>query len=356
MSTTDDVTSGTTTMPDFEIDPGTLRHLGDAAVGVELDTRDMILNLGPQHPETHGTLRLVVRLDGEHVVAADPVIGYMHRGYEKLTEFRTYPQITTLINRIDWLTRFANEVPFIHTAELLMEIEAPPPRSRSARSSPSCRASRRSTCSSARWASSRRAHAGVLGLPRPRARPQPHRGGDRRPLPPELQPHRRDQGRPALGLDRRLPRRHEEHPRRLRRLRGRPGRQRDLRARGIGIVPSGARRGVRPLRREPAPRASTGTCAATASRASCTGSSTSRSGPTATATRPRATGCSLQETRASPRAMVLQTPATASRRPDHGEGAAHHQGARGRGLGRDREPARPDGYYVVSRARPARSG
>jgi NADH-quinone oxidoreductase subunit D len=60
------------------------------------------------------------------VVSADPVIGYMHRGYEKLTEFRTYPQITTLINRIDWLSSFANEVPFMHGAELLMGIEAPP--------------------------------------------------------------------------------------------------------------------------------------------------------------------------------------------------------------------------------------
>jgi NADH-quinone oxidoreductase subunit D len=95
-------------------------------VNVELDTGDMVLNIGPQHPATHGTLRLVVRLDGERVVAADPVIGYMHRGYEKLVEFRTYPQITTLINRIDWLSSFANEVPFIHCAEQLMSIEAPP--------------------------------------------------------------------------------------------------------------------------------------------------------------------------------------------------------------------------------------
>ncbi|HWS45155.1 MAG TPA: NADH-quinone oxidoreductase subunit D 1 [Acidimicrobiia bacterium] len=95
-------------------------------MNVELDTGDMVLNIGPQHPATHGTLRLVVRLDGERVVAADPVIGYMHRGYEKLTEFRTYPQITTLINRIDWLSSFANEVPFISAAEHLMGIEAPP--------------------------------------------------------------------------------------------------------------------------------------------------------------------------------------------------------------------------------------
>src|SRR3954468_133018 len=113
-------------VPGFEIQPGALRHLADAAVNVELDTGDMILNLGPQHPATHGTLRLVVRVDGERVVAADPVIGYMHRGYEKLTEFRTYPQITTLINRIDWLSSFANEVPFISCAEQIMEIEAPP--------------------------------------------------------------------------------------------------------------------------------------------------------------------------------------------------------------------------------------
>lgn len=116
----------TATHPGFEVDPGLYRHLADAQVGVELDTGDMVLSMGPQHPATHGTLRLVVRLDGERVVAADPVIGYMHRGYEKLTEFRTYPQITTLVNRIDWLSSFANEVPFVHGAERLMEIEAPP--------------------------------------------------------------------------------------------------------------------------------------------------------------------------------------------------------------------------------------
>src|SRR5439155_4917693 len=98
----------TTETPSFEVDPSIYRHLADAQVNVELDTGDMILNLGPQHPATHGTLRIVVRLDGERVIAADPVIGYMHRGYEKLTEFRTYPQITTLINRIDWPSRFAN--------------------------------------------------------------------------------------------------------------------------------------------------------------------------------------------------------------------------------------------------------
>jgi NADH-quinone oxidoreductase subunit D len=120
------VSTTETPAPSFELERNALRHLADAQINVELDTGDMILNLGPQHPATHGTLRLVVRLDGERVLAADPVIGYMHRGYEKLTEFRTYPQITTLINRIDWLSSFANEVPFIDAAEHLMGIEAPP--------------------------------------------------------------------------------------------------------------------------------------------------------------------------------------------------------------------------------------
>lgn len=98
----------------------------DARVNVELETEGMTLNMGPQHPATHGTLRIVAKLDGEQVVSADPVMGYMHRGYEKLTEVRTYPQVTTLVNRIDWLGSFANEVPFILAAEQLMDIEAPP--------------------------------------------------------------------------------------------------------------------------------------------------------------------------------------------------------------------------------------
>jgi NADH-quinone oxidoreductase subunit D len=98
----------------------------DARVNLELQTEGMTLNIGPQHPATHGTLRIVARLDGEQVIWAEPVAGYMHRGYEKLTEVRTFPQVTTLINRIDWLGSFANEVPFILACEKLMDVEAPP--------------------------------------------------------------------------------------------------------------------------------------------------------------------------------------------------------------------------------------
>jgi NADH-quinone oxidoreductase subunit D len=102
-----------------------MMHRSEAAVSVEIQTPDMTLNIGPQHPSTHGVLRLVAKVDGERVQEVEPVIGYMHRGYEKLTEVRTYAQITTLVNRIDWVSGFANEIPFIQGVERLMGIEVP---------------------------------------------------------------------------------------------------------------------------------------------------------------------------------------------------------------------------------------
>ena len=107
------------------VDEHAIRQLSEAAVSVELETEEMTLNIGPQHPSTHGVLRLVARVDGERAFDVRPVIGYMHRGYEKLSEVRTYPQITALINRIDWVAGYANEVPFMVAAEKLMDIEVP---------------------------------------------------------------------------------------------------------------------------------------------------------------------------------------------------------------------------------------
>ena len=106
-------------------DQDLIRHLSEAQVSVELETEDMTLNIGPQHPSTHGVLRLVARVDGERCFDVHPVIGYMHRGYEKLSEVRTYPQITALINRIDWVSGYANEIPFIVAAEKLLGVEVP---------------------------------------------------------------------------------------------------------------------------------------------------------------------------------------------------------------------------------------
>lgn len=86
---------------------------------------DMVLNVGPQHPSTHGVLRLRLVLDGEHVVSAEPIVGYMHRGAEKLFEVRDYRQIMVLANRHDWLSAFSNELGVALAAERLANIEVP---------------------------------------------------------------------------------------------------------------------------------------------------------------------------------------------------------------------------------------
>ncbi|NMO52161.1 NADH-quinone oxidoreductase subunit D [Actinoplanes sp. TBRC 11911] len=93
--------------------------------GAGLDTADMVLNIGPQHPSTHGVLRLRLRLDGERVVECEPIIGYMHRGAEKLFEVRDYRQIIVLANRHDWLSAFSNELGVALAVERLMGIEVP---------------------------------------------------------------------------------------------------------------------------------------------------------------------------------------------------------------------------------------
>src|SRR5438132_3230038 len=94
--------------------------------GAGLDTADMVLNVGPQHPSTHGVLRLRLVLDGELVVSAEPIVGYMHRGAEKLFEVRDYRQIIVLANRHDWLSAFANELGVVLAAEQLLGMEVPP--------------------------------------------------------------------------------------------------------------------------------------------------------------------------------------------------------------------------------------
>jgi NADH-quinone oxidoreductase subunit D len=93
--------------------------------GAGLETSDMVLNIGPQHPSTHGVLRLKLVLDGERVVSCEPIIGYMHRGAEKLFEARDYRQIIVLANRHDWLSAFSNELGVVLAVERLMGLEVP---------------------------------------------------------------------------------------------------------------------------------------------------------------------------------------------------------------------------------------
>jgi NADH-quinone oxidoreductase subunit D len=87
---------------------------------------DMVLNIGPQHPATHGVLRLRLVLDGERIRSCEPVIGYMHRGAEKLFEVRDYRQIIVLANRHDWLSAFSNELGVVLAAERMLGMEVPP--------------------------------------------------------------------------------------------------------------------------------------------------------------------------------------------------------------------------------------
>jgi len=86
----------------------------------------MIINMGPQHPSTHGVLRLVLELDGEYVVSCRPVLGYLHTGIEKNTEYRTWQQGVTFVTRADYLSPFFNEVAYCLAVERLLGIEAPP--------------------------------------------------------------------------------------------------------------------------------------------------------------------------------------------------------------------------------------
>lgn len=89
------------------------------------DTDQLVINMGPQHPSTHGVLRLVLRLDGERVVDADIVIGYLHRGIEKLTESRDWTQIVLLTDRMDYVAAATNNLGYCETVEKLLQIEVP---------------------------------------------------------------------------------------------------------------------------------------------------------------------------------------------------------------------------------------
>jgi len=97
----------------------------DVLVESPLRTEQMILNIGPQHPSTHGVLRIVLELDGELIVRAEPVIGYMHRAAEKLSEYRDPRQILVLMNRHDWLSAFNNELGWVIAVERMLDIEVP---------------------------------------------------------------------------------------------------------------------------------------------------------------------------------------------------------------------------------------
>ncbi len=89
------------------------------------DSLDILINMGPQHPSTHGVFRLVIWVDGERIVRTEPHIGYLHRGAEKLFEDEQYSQVITLFDRLDYISNFNSELAFCVAVEKLMEIEVP---------------------------------------------------------------------------------------------------------------------------------------------------------------------------------------------------------------------------------------
>jgi NADH-quinone oxidoreductase subunit D len=101
-------------------------HLPHIASLEETGDRTMVLNMGPQHPSTHGVLRLILEIDGENVVRIMPDIGYLHTGIEKTYEAKFYQQCVPLADRMDYLAPFSNELGFVLAVEKLLGIEAPP--------------------------------------------------------------------------------------------------------------------------------------------------------------------------------------------------------------------------------------
>ncbi|MDE2940471.1 MAG: NADH-quinone oxidoreductase subunit D [Chloroflexota bacterium] len=92
---------------------------------VNAEPVEMLLNMGPQHPSTHGVFRMVLWVDGEKIVDVEPHIGYLHRGSEKLCEGEQYHQVITLFDRLDYVANFNNELVYCQAVEKLMGLEVP---------------------------------------------------------------------------------------------------------------------------------------------------------------------------------------------------------------------------------------
>ena len=100
-------------------------QLAGTSQGTLFDSEEMVLNMGPQHPSTHGVLRVILRLDGETVVDLDCDIGYLHRGVEKIAESDTYAMITPYWDRLDYIAAVSNDLCYVGGVEKLLQVEVP---------------------------------------------------------------------------------------------------------------------------------------------------------------------------------------------------------------------------------------
>jgi NADH-quinone oxidoreductase subunit D len=99
--------------------------VGVGAGAAGLSSEDLVLDIGPEHPATHGAIRLRLTLHGDRIVGCEPVVGYVHRGVEKLFEVRDYRQIIVLANRHDWLSAFSSELGVVLAVERMLGMEVP---------------------------------------------------------------------------------------------------------------------------------------------------------------------------------------------------------------------------------------
>src|SRR5271154_3200917 len=91
-----------------------------------LDANELVINMGPQHPATHGVLRVKLRIDGERVLGTECIIGYLHRGIEKIAENRTYAQFAPYVDRMDYCAAVTNGMGYVEAVEKLLGVEIPP--------------------------------------------------------------------------------------------------------------------------------------------------------------------------------------------------------------------------------------
>src|SRR6202046_956791 len=131
------------TVQDIEIRDTAARTAQAVEDAQDIHGEKMVLNMGPSHPATHGVLRVVLELDGEIITKADPVVGYLHRGDEKIAENMTYNQFVPYTDRLDYLAPLANNMAYAIAVERLAKLEMPP----------RCQAIRVITCEMARISS-----------------------------------------------------------------------------------------------------------------------------------------------------------------------------------------------------------
>ena len=166
------------------------------------DVHEMEVNFGPQHPSTHGVLRVLLKIDGERIIDAKPIIGYLHRGTEKLFEHMAYPQCIPHTDRMDYVAAATNNLGFVETVEKLLGVTKLIPRRAQLMRVMLSELQRIS--SHLLWLATHAIDIGAMTpffytLPRARADPRPLRELLRRAPDAELHAHRRHAGRSAAG-------------------------------------------------------------------------------------------------------------------------------------------------------------